>query len=70
MKGRVKERPRFTNRIATNIRAYFGFERSPTWIRMSGRDETEGVIMLGDPGTGKSQTIHHFLQQIAARRPV
>jgi hypothetical protein len=37
---------------------------------MSGRDETEGVIMLGDPGTGKSQTIHHFLQQIAARRPV
>src|SRR5262249_14745342 len=29
----------------------------------------EGIIMLGDPGTGKSQTIHHFLLQIAKRRP-
>jgi hypothetical protein len=26
-------------------------------------------MLLGDPGTGKSQTIHHFLLQIAARRP-
>jgi hypothetical protein len=26
-------------------------------------------MMLGDPGTGKSQTIHHFLLQIAARHP-
>jgi hypothetical protein len=26
-------------------------------------------MMLGDPGTGKSQTIHHFLLQIAARLP-
>ena len=36
---------------------------------MARNDETEGVIMLGDPGTGKSQTIHHFLLQIAARQP-
>ena len=26
-------------------------------------------MLLGDPGTGKSQTIHHFLLQIAARQP-
>src|ERR1041384_3331454 len=26
-------------------------------------------MLLGDPGTGKSQTIHHFLMQIAARQP-
>jgi hypothetical protein len=26
-------------------------------------------MLLGDPGTGKSQSIHHFLLQIAARQP-
>jgi Type IV secretion-system coupling protein DNA-binding domain len=36
---------------------------------MSQREETEGIMMLGDPGTGKRQTIHHFLLQIAARQP-
>jgi len=36
---------------------------------MSKREETEGIMMLGDPGTGKSQTIHHFLLQIAKRQP-
>ncbi|HEY6803726.1 MAG TPA: type IV secretion system DNA-binding domain-containing protein [Pyrinomonadaceae bacterium] len=36
---------------------------------MPRHEETEGIMMLGDPGTGKSQTIHHFLLQIAERRP-
>jgi Cdc6-like AAA superfamily ATPase len=53
----------------TSLRNYFGYVERPGWIRMSQREETEGVMMLGDPGTGKSQTIHHFLLQIATRRP-
>jgi hypothetical protein len=32
-------------------------------------EETEHIMLLGDPGTGKSQTIHHFLLQIATRLP-
>src|SRR4029078_12871167 len=69
MKGRLKERRTLSSRIEERIRVYFGFEKRPVWIRMARCDETEGVIMLGDPGTGKSQTIHHFLLQIATRQP-
>ncbi|MBA3568195.1 MAG: type IV secretion system DNA-binding domain-containing protein [Pyrinomonadaceae bacterium] len=69
MKGRLKRPPSLTERAITGFRNYFGFEERPVWIRMSHREETEGIMMLGDPGTGKSQTIHHFLLQIAARRP-
>ncbi len=36
---------------------------------MPRNEETEHVMLLGDPGTGKSQTIHHFLLQIATRQP-
>ncbi len=69
MKGRLKRPPSLTERAITGFRNYFGYEEQPVWIRMSQREETEGIMMLGDPGTGKSQTIHHFLLQIAARRP-
>lgn len=36
-------------------------------LRISRQKETESVFLLGDPGTGKSQTIHQFINQIAAR---
>ena len=70
MRGRLKQRPTLSHRALTNIRNYFGYDKRPLWIRMARCDETEGIIMLGDPGTGKSQTIHHFLLQIATRQPV
>jgi predicted NACHT family NTPase len=69
MKGRLKERTTMSERLVQSFRNYFGYEQRPIWIRMSRREETEGIMMLGDPGTGKSQTIHHFLLQIAARQP-
>lgn len=69
MIGRLKQPLSLTQKTIANFRGYFGFEERPVWIRMSRREETEGIMMLGDPGTGKSQTIHHFLLQIAARRP-
>ena len=69
MRGRLRRPSSLTERAITGFRNYFGYEEQPVWIRMSQREETEGIMMLGDPGTGKSQTIHHFLLQIAARRP-
>lgn len=38
-------------------------------LRIPREEETEHVLMLGDSGTGKTQIIHRFLYQIAARRP-
>lgn len=69
MRGRLKRPPSLTKRVIGGVREYFGYEEQPVWLRMSRREETEGIMMLGDPGTGKSQTIHHFLLQIAARQP-
>lgn len=69
MRGRLKPKQSFRARAVESFRDYFGFEEQPTWIRMPRAEETEHVMLLGDPGTGKSQTIHHFLLQIAAREP-
>lgn len=69
MKGRLRERPGLMDQAIRSCRNYFDYVERPRWIKMSQREETEGVMMLGDPGTGKSQTIHHFLLQIATRRP-
>lgn len=69
MKGRLRPKRSFRARVVASFRDYFGFEEQPIWIRMPRAEETEHVMLLGDPGTGKSQTIHHFLLQIAARRP-
>lgn len=32
-------------------------------------EENEGLLLLGDPGTGKSQVIHQLLDRIARRKP-
>ena len=70
MNGRLKPKKALRRRVITGLRDYFGLEESPTWITIPRADETEHIMLLGDPGTGKSQTIHHFLLQIAARQPV
>ncbi len=38
-------------------------------LRIPREEEAEHLLLLGDPGTGKTQIIHSFLRQIAARRP-
>ncbi|MBA3716042.1 MAG: type IV secretion system DNA-binding domain-containing protein, partial [Pyrinomonadaceae bacterium] len=43
-------------------------ERTYT-LRIPRAEEAEHLLLLGDPGTGKTQIIHSFLRQIAARRP-
>jgi Type IV secretion-system coupling protein DNA-binding domain len=69
MRGRLRPKMPFRDRLVARVRDYFGFEESPTWLRIPRADETEHIMLLGDPGTGKSQTIHHFLLQIAGRQP-
>ena len=69
MRGRLRAKRQLRQRLIASVRDYFGFKESPTWIRIPRADETEHIMLLGDPGTGKSQTIHHFLLQIAARQP-
>lgn len=69
MKNRLRPRKRLSQRLVASFRDYFGFEETPIWITIPRADETEHIMLLGDPGTGKSQTIHHFLLQIAARQP-
>jgi hypothetical protein len=69
VQGRLTPRKHLSTALAQRIRDYFGYRDRPTWLRIPHQDEIEGVMMLGDPGTGKSQTIHHFLLQIARRKP-
>ena len=69
MRGRLKQKKPLTRRLIAGVRDYFGLEESPTWIRIPRTDETEHIMLLGDPGTGKTQSIHHFLLQIAGRHP-
>jgi hypothetical protein len=69
MNGRLRRKIPLRQRLIAGVRDYFGVEESPTWITIPRTDETEHIMLLGDPGTGKSQTIHHFLLQIAVRQP-
>lgn len=46
-----------------------GFEARPYMLRVPREEENEGLLLLGDPGTGKSQIIHQLLDQIALRQP-
>src|SRR5882757_1691732 len=38
-------------------------------LRVPREEEAEGLLLLGDPGTGKSQVIQQLLAQIAERHP-
>lgn len=53
----------------TSLKSWLGFEEQKSWLRIPREEEAEHVQLLGDSGTGKSQIIHSFLHQIAARRP-
>lgn len=50
-------------------RRWFDGEEPAYTLRIPRREETEHIQLLGDSGTGKSQILHSFLRQIAARDP-
>lgn len=50
-----------TDRLLRKDRSFF--------LRLPAREEFEGILLLGDPGTGKTQIIHQLLGQVRLRTP-
>lgn len=50
------------------LRTLIGLDERSYTLRVPRAEENEGLLLLGDPGTGKSQMIHQLLEQIAMRR--
>jgi len=57
-----------------NLRAraqdYFGFKQRSYTLTVPREEENEGLLLLGDPGTGKSQIMHQLIEEIASREQV
>src|ERR1043165_1658493 len=51
------------------LRQMIGMDARSYMLRVPRNEETEGILLLGDPGTGKSQIIQQLLAQIAERHP-
>src|SRR3989475_4051251 len=51
------------------IRQMIGLNARSYLLRVPREEEAEGLLLLGDPGTGKSQVIQQLLAQIAERHP-
>jgi type IV secretory pathway TraG/TraD family ATPase VirD4 len=45
-----------------------GVNDPPCWLTVPRKEENDGLLLLGDPGTGKSQVIHQILTVIKSRR--
>ena len=51
------------------LRQLIGMDARSYPLRVPREEEAEGLLLLGDPGTGKTQVIQQFLAQIALRNP-
>jgi Cdc6-like AAA superfamily ATPase len=51
------------------LRQLIGMDARSYPLRVPREEETEGFLLLGDPGTGKTQVIQQFLAQITERHP-
>ena len=50
------------------IEKLLGVKDRPYWLTVPPKEENDGLLLLGDPGTGKSQVIHQLLTVIRSRR--
>jgi type IV secretory pathway TraG/TraD family ATPase VirD4 len=51
------------------LREFVGVKPRSYTLSVPRIEENEGLLLLGDPGTGKSQVIHQLLDNIAKRKP-
>ncbi len=51
------------------LRKFVGFKPRSYDLTVPRIEENEGLLLLGDTGTGKSQAIHQLLDNIAKRKP-
>lgn len=54
--------------IENLIEKLLGVTDRPYWLAVPYKEENEGLLLLGDPGTGKSQIMHQLLYGIARRK--
>jgi hypothetical protein len=52
----------------TRVQDYFGFKQRSYTLTVPREEENEGLLLLGDPGTGKSQIMHQLIDEIASRK--
>jgi Type IV secretion-system coupling protein DNA-binding domain len=58
--------PQVMNLLA-RVQAFFGFKQRSYTLTVPREEENEGMLLLGDPGTGKSQIMHQFIDEIVSR---
>jgi len=55
--------------MISTLREILGFGERSYQLTVPRSEESEGLLILGDPGTGKSQVIHQLLDNISRRNP-
>ena len=55
--------------MISTLREILGFGERSYSLTVPRSEENEGLLILGDPGTGKSQVIHQLLDNITRRNP-
>src|SRR5574341_87240 len=68
MNSRSTQLPKESMMIST-LRKFVGLKPRSYTLSVPRIEENEGLLLLGDPGTGKSQVIHQLLDNIAKRKP-
>lgn len=58
--------PQVMNLLA-RVQNFFGYKQRSYELTVPREEENEGLLLLGDPGTGKSQIMHQLIDEIASR---